>query len=274
MTSAARALRDAIEPFHAFTYFLPELRSPKVEGAGFHPRATYFALRSAPMGPVGPEVVAAVFYGFNPAQIAAWVPAVWDVLSPEEAWAFRLEGLSRGLERLLPDGFDADAVEEATELAAAAIEDLVIAGRPLAAAHAAMPLPDDPVQRLWRHIAVIREYRGDGHVAALVTHGVGPIESLVTAGGFSNLSEAFHRRSRGWSEEQFDQCLQRCVDAGWVEPDWTLTAAGNELRTTVEEATDLAMAPVLDRLRPEAVTRLTGLMTSMSEAIVSAGGFG
>jgi hypothetical protein len=273
VTSPARALRDAIEPFHSFSYFAAELRMPKLEEAGLHPMAAYFAQRSSPMGAVSAELVAAAFYGFNPALVSASVPAVWSLISPAEAWEHRIAGVAAALDRLVPGGFDHADVASATELAARAIEGLVVGGRPLGACHAAMPVPGDPVPALWHHIAVFREYRGDGHVAALVDHGIGPIESLVTAGSFSNLSAGFHRKRRGWDDDQLAAAAQRCIDAGWVDAEWTLTGAGVELRQSVEDATDRTMAPMLEALGSEGTSKLTSLMAAFSQSVVDAGGF-
>ncbi|MGF1664837.1 MAG: hypothetical protein ACFCVC_01040 [Acidimicrobiia bacterium] len=273
MTSPARALRDAIEPFHSFSYFAAELRMPKLEEAGLHPMAAYFAQRSCPMGAVSGELVSAVFYGFNPALVSKSIPAVWSLVSPSEAWGHRITGVGAALGRMVPGGFHDADVASATALAARAIEGLVMGGRPLGACHAAMPVPADPLSALWHHIAVLREYRGDGHVAALIEHGIGPIESLVTAGSFSNLSVGFHRKRRGWDDDQLAAAVQRCIGAGWVDAEWTLTAPGVELRQSIEDATDRTMAPVLEALGSEGTATLTSLMAEFSDSVVDAGGF-
>jgi hypothetical protein len=273
VTSPARALRDAIEPFHSFSYFAPELRMPKLEEAGLHPMAAYFAQRSSPMGAVSAELVSAVFYGFNPVLVSGSIPAVWSLVSPAEAWEHRITGVGAALGRLVPGGFDPMTVRSAADLAARALEGLVVAGRPLGSCHAAMPVPDDPLLALWHHVAVFREYRGDGHTAALIEHGIGPIESLVTAGSFSNLSVGFHRKRRGWDDDQLEAAVERCVDAGWVDADWTLTPSGVELRQSIEFATDRAMAPLLGPLGSEGISTLTSLMAALSNSVVAAGGF-
>ncbi len=238
-----------------------------------HPMAAYFAQRSCPMGAGSAELVSAVFYGFNPALVSASIPRVWALISPSEAWEHRISGVGIALGRLVPGGFDNSDVTAATELVARALEGLVVAGRPLGSSHAAMPVPHDPVLALWHHIAVLREYRGDGHVAALIEHGVGPIESLVTAGRFSNLSAGFHRKRRGWDDEQLEATVHRCIDAGWVDADWSLTASGIELRQSIEDATDRTMAPLLETLGPEGTSTLTSLMSAFSDSVVAAGGF-
>lgn len=246
---------------------------PKLEEAGLHPMAAYFAQRSSPMGAVSAELVSAVFYGFNPVLVSASIPAVWSLISPAEAWEHRITGVGAALGRLVPGGFDAKAVGSAADLAGRALQGLVVGGRPLGSCHAAMPVPDDPLLALWHHAAVFREYRGDGHLAALMEHGIGPIESLVTAGSFSNLSVSFHRKRRGWNDDQLEVAVERCVDAGWVDADWTLTPAGVQLRTSIEDATDRTMSPLLDALGSEETSKLTSSMAALSGSVVAAGGF-
>src|SRR5690606_39515853 len=46
-------------------------------------------------------------------------------------------------------------------------------GRPLFAAHADLPWPDGPVAAVWHGATLLREFRGDGHVAALVAEEIG-----------------------------------------------------------------------------------------------------
>lgn len=269
----ARDLRDAIEPFHSMCYFAPELRSPYVDVHGMHPWASYFAQRACPMGAVSAGVVTATFYGFNPRLVERSIPIVWSKVTPEEAWTARIAGVDAALDRLLADQASGDAVGEAVPLAATALSALQPAGRPLGAAHAAMPVPDRPILALWHHVAAIREYRGDGHVAALVAHSVDPIESLVTAGSYSNLSSSFHRRNRGWSDDEWDAAIGRCRDKGWIDADGAPTAAGDDLRRSVEEATDATMASAIAALGDAGVARLGELVGSLSNAVVAAGGF-
>lgn len=271
--TAARELRDAIEPFHSMCYFAPELRSPYVDVHGMHPWASYFAQRACPMGSVSAEVVTATFYGFNPRLVERSIPIVWSKITPEEAWVARIAGVEATLDRLLADQVGGDAVGEAVTLAGTALSALQPGGRPLGAAHASMPVPERPILALWHHVAAIREYRGDGHVAALVAHSVDPIESLVTAGSYSNLSPSSHRRNRGWTEEDWEAATERCRDKGWISTDGASTVAGDDLRRSIEATTDATMASMLAALGERGATRLGGLVGSLSSAVVAGGGF-
>ncbi|MEO6087249.1 MAG: hypothetical protein ABIQ18_29470, partial [Umezawaea sp.] len=163
----ARELWARYESVHAVTYFHPKALAAAVTAGlrGFW--RGYFAQRAAPLGPVGEAAVRASFFGFSSAMTARALPAVWDLASPAEALAARLDGAGQALAELLPD-LDVRLVDEVWAIASA----LPCDGRVLAAANAALPRPDDPRHRLWQATTVLREHRGDGHVAALLTAGL------------------------------------------------------------------------------------------------------
>ena len=143
---------------------------------------SYFALRAAPLGAAPPEVIAALFYGFAPRLVARAVPDTWKVASPERFLAVRLEAVDAALHRLLgADVLRSADVAEAAELAREAALAAPTAGRALGAANAALPWPEPPHLVLWHAQTVLREQRGDGHVAALLTAELDPVESLASA---------------------------------------------------------------------------------------------
>lgn len=272
MTSA-RALRDAFEPFHAACYFAPEIRSRYVDELGQHPWASYFAQRAAPMGAVDAATVTATFYGFSPRLVAKSIPSIWSVITPTEAIAHRLEATGGALKRLI-GSVDSPIVDEATELARRAIDGCEFAGRPLAAAHHAVGASNDPLVELWRLITVLREYRGDGHVTALVHIGLAPVESLVTSHGFGDMTPDTYRRVRGWSEDEWAAGFERCRDSGWIDGDGHLTDAGTAVRWEVESETDRLFDGPVEALGERGSARLTELMAGLSSAVVAGGGLG
>ena len=139
---------------------------------------SYFALRAAPLGAAPPEVITALFYGFAPGLVARAVPDTWKVAPPERYLAVRLAAVDAALHRVLgAETLASDAVVEAAELAREAAVAAPTAGRALGAANAALPWPDVPHLVLWHAQTVLREQRGDGHVAALLTAGLDPVEA-------------------------------------------------------------------------------------------------
>lgn len=268
----ARRLRDAIEPFHGLCYYIEDTKERYLE-LGLHPWSSYFGQRAAPMGAVSAEVVTATFYGFSPGLVAKSVPSVWDHLSPVDAWRDRVESVSRALNRLLQPAPDPDEMAHGIDVATQMVAGFANPGHPLGSAHAAMELPEDPVPRLWGLVTALREYRGDGHVAALTVRGVGPVESMLTAGSFSNLSLRFHRRARGWNEDEWDAAAQRARAVGWIDAEGSLTQAGIDLRLELEEHTDAATEHAISAVVPAELEFLIDLTARLSSAVIDAGGF-
>ncbi|MGW0700582.1 SCO6745 family protein [Streptomyces sp. NPDC002867] len=235
--NSARTLWSLIEPVHAVTYFAPESHAAFEEAGlrGFW--RGYFAGRAAPLGPVGPGPVVAAFFSFAPAMVARALPSVWDLVSPADALAVRRSGARAALRRLLA-GLETETAR-AAELLPPYARDVRVAGRPLAAANAGLPWPDDPVDRLWHCATLLREHRGDGHVAALVAAGLDGCEILALRAGI-DLPRSELQPHRGWSDAQWSAACQRLADRGLLGPDGTATDAGREVHRTVETATDAA----------------------------------
>ena len=269
----ARAHR-AVEPLHNHVYFSPE-QDEYLTAVGLRPgRMCYFAGRAAAMGAVGPGTVVATFANFAPALVARHVPRAWTLASPEQVLAARLDGARASLTRLL-GGADA-AGPEVAELAGLlreACAALTPEGRPLYAAHADQPWPEEPVLSLWHGATLLREHRGDGHVACLLRAGMTGLESLVThtltGRGFT---EAAAKATRGWSDEQWAAATDRLAERGLVA-DGALTDEGRRLRAEVEAGTDeLSAAPWL-YLGPERTARVVELGRALSARLVAAGAY-
>jgi hypothetical protein len=259
----ARRVWRLVEPVHAVTYFAPEARAAYEEAGlrGFW--RGYFAGRAAPLGPVGPEPVVAAFFGFAPAMVARALPAVWEQAPPEHALEVRRRGAGAALRRLLA-GQEA-AVAEAVALVRPVAEGLDVAGRVLAAANSALPVPRDPIDALWHHTTVLREHRGDGHVAALVTAGLDGCEALVLRTGI-DLPRAELQPYRGWTDGQWEAARARLTSRGLLGADGAATAAGREAHRALEDATDRAAARPWETLDPDAVERLVTVLTAPARA--------
>ncbi|MFD0399680.1 hypothetical protein ACFVHI_16575 [Kitasatospora sp. NPDC127121] len=238
----ARALWWLFEPVHAVTYFLPESREA-YEAAGLHGGwRGYFASRSAPLGAVDAPPVIAAFFSFSPAMVERALPEVWTHASPEEALAARLKGSAAALARLLEhvDPAQVELVVEALERAAGRLD---CVGRVLAAANAALPRPSGLYERLWQAATVMREHRGDGHVAALVAAGLDGCEALVVRCAMDVRREML-QPMRGWTDEEWDAAAARLVDRGWLTTAGSVTELGRIRHQSLEAATDLAAARV------------------------------
>jgi hypothetical protein len=263
-----------LDPLHSLIYFAPEAEE-RFTAAGLRPgRMGYFASRSAPMGAVGPGTVAATFYNFNPELVARHIPRAWTLASPEQVLTARREVADAALRRLLGDAVSSLDLREAAELAREATEGCTPEGRPLYAGHAELDWPAEPHLILWHAITLLREHRGDGHVAALVAHGVHGLPALIThtATGKGFLPAAA-RASRGWPEEQWDEEVTRLRADGILDAEGGLTEQGRQLRQRVEDQTNAAALGPWRYLGPEKASRLHCLGRGLSRAAASAGAF-
>ena len=178
--SSGRTARS-LETLHAMCYFVPEVEEEITALGVRRGRGAYFAGRSAAMGRVGPGPVAATFYVFSPSLVAHFVPACWEAAAPEDVLAARLRGVDAAYRRLLGDDVLASPeMAEAAALARTAAEACTPEGRALYAAHADLTWPEEPHLALFHALTLVREHRGDGHVATLLSHGLSGLESLVT----------------------------------------------------------------------------------------------
>jgi hypothetical protein len=255
----------ATEPYHALVYFAPEARQEldATEMKGFW--MGYFASRAAAMGPVTAPVVTATFFNFHPAMVERAIPDAWRLALPVEILEARLRGIDRALQRVCgKDVLGSAEVSEAAELATQAAEVCGARpeGRPLGAAHAAVELADDPHLVLWQALTALREWRGDGHIAALVDAGVGAPACHLLLAARGDVPAEVLRTSRQWSEEEWAHSFEGLRSHGWLDADGRFTPEGRTVGDAIEARTDeLAMAP-WDALGPDQCDRLAELMAA------------
>lgn len=268
----ARRMWPAFETYHAHVYFVPEAvaayRNLGLKGGWMG----YFASRSAALGPASPELVTAVFFNFNPAMVARALPDAWALASPADVLAARLRTVDEALRRLIPEHIGTPAEAEAAALAREATEATALAGRPLFAGLRAQPWPDGPHLALWHACTMLREHRGDGHVAALTAAGLDGCEAHVTVTGTGAVPRETLQSNRKWSDEEWAAAGERLRSRGLLDGSGALTDAGRALREAVEMSTDNAAEAPWRALGPERTERLLELLTPMAKAINAAGG--
>lgn len=250
-------------------YFVPEANE-KFGELGLEFRMQYFASRAAPMGAVAANVVAATFYNFNPQLIASVIPAAWELVPPATVTRARYEIVSTALPRVLGDELThSPELARAAELLRRVAESVPNAdGRPLYAGHAELPWPDTPHVQLWHAITLLREYRGDGHIAALMTNGLSGLDALITHTAMGiGFNVDFARRSRGWSRDQWKAGTEHLTSGGILRSDGELTPAGTDLRSTVENLTDELGYPPWRTLPADQADELVGLTKLIREAV-------
>jgi hypothetical protein len=265
----ARRFFDRFEPVHAVTYFAPEARAA-LDGLGYRGFwMGYFAARSAPLGMVPREVVTAIFYNFAPERVAKALPAAWEIAGPDAALHARRESAVAALRRY---GIEADEnVAVAAELAGRAARQAPLDGRPLFAANLALPWPDEPLAALWHAATLLREQRGDAHVAVLEAAGVSGRESNVLHAVARGIPRDYIARTRDYDEASWRRHEQDLAERGLLDGDGSLTAAGRELKDHVESSTDTLALSALDALADDEVETLFQALTPITRAVVDGG---
>lgn len=279
---AAGRLARGLEPLHAQIYFAPEAEPRYVRAGLDEGRMSYFAPRAAPMGPVGPSVVAATFYNFSPALVARSIPRAWELVTPADLLAARFEVADASLRRLLGDGVDSPELAEAAGLARTAAEAVTPEGRPLAAGHLDLEWPAEPHLVLWHALSILREHRGDGHIALLVEAGLSGLEALLTATATgTGFTVEFARASRGWTVDEWNDGVARLGERGLLEQTApsdaavapVLTEEGSALRTRLERDTHRLGAAPWAALGTDGAARLGELGGAFVRTALASGAF-
>lgn len=265
----ARRFFDRFEPVHAVTYFAPEAHAA-LDGLGYRGFwMGYFAARSAPLGMMPPEMVTAIFYNFAPERVAKALPAAWQIAGPEAALQARQDSAVAALRRY---GIDADEnVIVAAELAGKAAREAPLEGRTLFAANRALPWPDDPLAALWHAATLLREQRGDTHVAVLAARGVSGRECNVLQVAAGRIPRDYMAVARDYDEATWRHHEEQLAERGLVGDDGTLTTAGRELMDAIESTTEALSLSALDGLSDDEVETLFQALTPITRAVVAAG---
>jgi hypothetical protein len=268
---AARRTWRFLEPYHGMIYFAPEATAA-YEELGLTGRAGYFASRSAALGAVPAPVVVATFYNFNPALVEASITTAWSTTDPAAVLAARYAAADRALRGILGDAITSPEMRRAATLLREAAETITgdVTGRPLFAAHAALPWPAEPHLVLWHAQTLLREYRGDAHIAALLTAGLRGIEALVTHAASGAVPAETLRTSRAWSEDDWNRAVTDLRERDWLTGDTapTFTPAGAARRAEIEKVTDENSVTPYAHLGESACAELQALVRPFSRALV------
>lgn len=256
---------------HGFIYFSPEA-AEEYEALGLPADHQYFASRGACLGPVPAEVVVATFFNFNPAVVHAVIPEAWDIAEPAAIQRARMRAAGRVLARTCAGVADADR-DAASAIAGRMIDGVGDEGRTLAAGNRAVPEPDDPWERLWQRITVLREWRGDTHVAALVAAPVDPVEALALHAATDEVPRSALVTTRRWSEEAWQAGVDNLVERGLLRPDERFTDEGRAFREEIERRTNVACVALVDAVGPEETRRLIDLLKPVRNGLLEGGAF-
>jgi hypothetical protein len=241
----ARRMFDLVEPIGVIPYSADEPNEAMFALGFTNYWDTYFAGRAAPLGSCVPaEVVHALFYNFGPGEVARHIPKVWSTTTPEAAIAARRQGCVNALRRILGDLIDTREFSRAVELLTEVATSAPLEGHPMYAALRALPLPEEPVARLFHAASLLREHRGDGHIAALMAEGIGGLEAHVLLALDLGVPAPTFGRIHHLPSALLTDLIDAMKDRGLVEDEATFTPAGRQVKDRVEALTDaLAVVP-------------------------------
>ncbi len=204
------------------------------------------------------------------------VPGCWNAVAPLTLCRVRAIAASEAL------GEACSAVTRSNLLAALPLLRRAVAGcdgagRIMAAANRGLwpaigtALGTGGLAEAWQTCTTLREHRGDGHVAALVAHGVGGIDAHLLAAGTKAVPPEVLRDNRGWSEEEWERDSSKLAARGLLHADGRATDSGRTLHASIEEQTDRLAAAPFAALGDAALGDLYGALTACAREIVATG---
>ncbi len=267
--SAARRLREAIEPIAMVSVWAePAHREYAALGLDFLQGYAYS--RACALGEVEPGVVAATFGVFEPEMISQVYDSARQTCRLAEIRVARLAGAMDALQTVLADA-EAGGLAGVVAALRRGIEAGDPAGRPLYAGLSSLRWPGDELGGLWHAATMLREYRGDSHLAACLAAGLSGLESNILTELWIGWEPLAYTATRGWSDEAMAQAMAALRERGLADGG-TLTEAGKRVRDSIEEATDAAMRPLTAAIGGE-LDDVVERCTEIAERIVARGWF-
>lgn len=265
--SPARRLRDAIEPI-ATVCFWSEPAVARYAEVGLDFLGGYVWGRGCVLGEPEGAVVASAFGVFEPGLIATLYDAARLACGLAEVRAAKQAGAVEALRTVLGEPGGLGHAVEVLRRAAAAADP---SGRPMHAGLTALSWPEDPLGQLWHACTILREHRGDGHLAACVAAGLSGLEANLLTELTVGWEPLAYTATRGWSPEAMRAGLAR-LEARGLTDQGELSSDGRRLRYDVEDTTDRLVQPVIDAIGAD-LPALTDTLAGWSARIVEHGWF-
>ncbi|MDZ4825078.1 MAG: hypothetical protein SGJ13_01265 [Actinomycetota bacterium] len=280
ITTQARRLASRLEPVVGQVFFSPECHAAYVD-LGFGPSPgdfagvaapdgpAYFTSRGSLLGQVQPHVVASAFGVFNPAIVVPGVTFGWSITDAATIFGARRRGAVAQLERIL--GAPDSSTGRAGELLVRAVTPLREEGRPLFAGLRSWWDDPDGWTKVFHLGDMLREYRGDAHIAAWTSAGLDAVEIGLLTECYIGLPMRTYIRTRAWDDAALDAATERLEARRWLA-DNTLTELGRTEREQIERTTDRALTLALAALGDD-VVELCDLLEPWGKLVRDAGGY-
>ncbi len=262
----ARRLRDALEPIATQGWWSrPAGEGLTALGVDFFPG--YVWGRAAALGTPTASVVAATFGVFEPGMISAAYEAGVASATRDDI----LDGT--GSRRRSESRCDRRRrrVRRHRRSVAAGGGHARRARPPLFSALRSLPVPSSPGGRLWRAAELVREHRGDGHLAALVGAGLDAVEANVLTERWLGFALGEYSATRGFGADALADAVSRLQARGWMEGD-DLTESGRAARAAIEAATDAGQQALVDACGDD-LDGIVTMATDISARLIGARAF-
>ena len=263
----ARQLRDAIEPLATICWW-SEPAYDAYAALGLDFLTGYVWSRASVLGEVDAGAAAAAFGVFEPGAVAGLLAAAREAASLEQIRAARVNGSIAALHAVL-DG--ADAVADVVTTLRRGLDAARPLGRALFAGLSGLPWPNDELGQLWHACALLREYRGDGHLAACVCAGLDGIEANMLTELWVGWTLSEYTGTRAWAPEAMAAAAERLRARGLLDGD-TLSAEGRAFRAALEDSTDATVQSVVDAIGDD-LPGIVAQANAWSDAVIERGWF-
>jgi len=270
MNPMARRMFELVEPIGVIPYSTDDPNEAMFALGFTNYWDTYFAGRAAPLGVVPAEVVDALLYNFAPGELPRHIPKVWRTTTPAAAIRARQTACVKALRRILGDHIDSPGFARAAELLTKAATSAPLEGRPMYAALRAIPVPEETVACLFHAASLLREHRGDGHIAALMVEGVGGLEAHVLLALDTGMPAEKFGRLHHLPGAQLTSVIKGMRERGLIEDDGWLTEPGHAVKQRVEALTDDLAAKPYESLRPDELDELMATLEPLATLLLAA----
>ncbi len=268
--AVSRAMWAAAEPFVLFGLAGPEAHEA-MAALGMPRASNFLALRGAPLGKASAAVVAAAFHGFPRSRFEIHLSPIWQTIEPEAVIEATHAAIPLMMDRVFGDSVDLAELTRLGLLLNEVAQHLDVAGRPLAAGNQAVASPDEPWAKFWRAWTVLREFRGDTHVAELVAHDITVVDAQVLGALWKpeSLDVEMLRSTRKLDDEIWQQGQVSLQARGLVDASGALTPAGTALREEIEFRTDVACLRIWSQLSAADLDAVHAFTLGLSEQAVA-----
>lgn len=240
--SPARRLRDALEPI-ATQGWWSRCVADNMSALNLDFFGAYVWGRAASLGTPSATTVVSAFGVFEPAFLSNIYLTTRDQVSRESILKARATGASQAMS-LVCSAEEALAIVEPLRQSMESVDGCA---RPLFSGLRELEMPSTPQGQLWRLAEMLREHRGDGHLAAVIAHGFTAMEINVITELWLGYDLGEYSGTRGYSKQVIEETMSSLHERG-ITDGQRLTAFGHNVRSQIEHDTDRTQDAIITTL--------------------------